>query len=184
MATVTINGKDYPVYADTDFADEYLGGDVRRAPLWEALDADTQKRSLVTATRVLAAMRWAGGVPDIDAPPLVVQQACALLAVDYGSTPAAAGASAGSNVKAVGAGSARVEFFGPTGARASALVSADVLGLLSGLLAPVDDALSSAALDGVAYGSSNCQRSRFDSSDYGRHGDLYGVVDPDERRLY
>lgn len=181
MATETINGKDYPVYADVAFADEYLGGDVRRAPLWEALDADTQKRALVTSTRVLWAMRWVDGPPDIDAPPEVVQQAAALLAVDYGTTPAAASTSAGSNVKAVGAGSARVEFFEPTGARATALVPYDVLALLQGLLL-ASDASSSPALDGTAYGSSDCQVSRFDRSDYGFYGDGNRAVEP--RELY
>lgn len=181
MATIIINGKDYPVYADADFADEYLGGDVRRAPLWEALDADTQKRGLVTATRVLWAMNWMGDPPDIDNPPEVVQQAASLLAVDYGTTPAAASTSTGSNVKAVGAGSARVEFFGPTGARSTALVPYDVLALLAGLLV-ASDAGSSPALDGTAYGSSDCQVSRFDRSDYGFYGDGNRAVEP--RELY
>lgn len=177
---VTINGYDYPVYADTDFADQYLAGDVSRWPEWDALEADDQARALVSATRLLQRQTWKAGAPPLDGPPEVVQQATALLAVDIALKPTLGdNGSTGSNVKAVGAGSARVEFFAPV--TGTALPSA-AFDLLRGLLGSAPGTMDDPALDATAYGSHNCQRSRFDSSDYGRLGDGYGVIDPDELR--
>lgn len=184
MPQVQINGNDYDVYADVDFADEYLAGDFSRSLTWEALDPDVRPKALVTATRLLQRLTWqAGAAPSTDEPVLeVVAQATALLAADIALKPALGdNASSGSNVKAVGAGSARVEFFAPV---VGAILPSAAFALLRGLLGTAPSDLDGIGLDNTAYGSSNGQRSRFDSSDYGRFGDGYGTVDPDERRLY
>lgn len=164
IATVTLNGVDYPVYADVAFADEYLAADVARAALWSALTADDKKRGLVTSTRLLQRQSWRAGVPSLDDPLLVVQQAASLLAADIAVKPALGdSASTGSNVKAVGAGSAKVEFFRPT---AGAVLPSAAYDLLRGLLGVGSDILDHPSLDGTAYGSDNCQISRFPPDSY------------------
>lgn len=183
MPQVQINGNNYDVYADVAFADEYLAGDMVRDATWSALDAGVKPKALVSATRLLLRLDWrAGQPPAYDDVPLEVQQATAMLAADIALKPTLGdNAASGSNIKAVGAGSARVEFFAPV---TGAVLPSAAFALLRGLLGTAPSDLDGVGLDNVAYGSSNCQRSRFDSSDYGRYGDSYGVVDPDERRLY
>jgi hypothetical protein len=160
IATVSVNGNDYQVYADLEFADEYLGGDVARADNWEALDEDPdQGRALVTATRLLQRQSWRDGVPSLDDPPLIVQQATALLAADISAKPALGDSgSTGSNVKSVGAGSAKVEFFRPTAGTPLPQAAYDLLG---DLLGPPTGAATDPSLDGTAYGSEFWRHSRF-----------------------
>lgn len=175
--TVTLNGNPYPVYADTDFADQYLAGDLSRWPVWDGLTTEVQGRALVSATRLLQRQSWKDGVPVMDGPPLVVQQAAALLAADIAQKPVLADdASTASNIKAVGAGSARVEFFAPVqGQRLPPAAFALLRGLLSS-----GQPVSDPALDNSAYGSNDYQNSRFDPTDYGRYPDNNRAVDRDE----
>jgi len=170
VATVEIAGNDYPAYADVDFADEYLAGDFSRASAWAALGADPKGTALVSATRLLQRQLWRAGAPATDDPPAVVAEAASLLAADIASKPGLVdGGSTGSNVKAVGAGSARVEFFRPT---AGTPLPAAAFDLLRGLLGPADGSGSdSVALDNTAYGSDAWQRSRFDPTDYALFGE-------------
>jgi hypothetical protein len=166
-ATVDIGAETYDVYADVDFADIYLAADVLRADFWASLTtAGDKERPLVSATRLLQRLQWKDGVPDITAPPEVVKAATALLAADIAALPKLGDSgSTSSNVKAVGAGSARVEFFRPV--EGSPLPSA-AFDLLRDLLGVGDS--SDPALDNTAYGSSGCYPSRFDPRDYEQIG--------------
>jgi hypothetical protein len=111
--TVTIGDNDYAVYADIDFADEYLGGDALRGPSWTLLDEDPDKgRALVTATRAFLRLPWADGLPSIETPPEIVQQAAAMYAADIAAKPKLGDdGQAATNIKRVRAGPAEVEFF-------------------------------------------------------------------------
>jgi hypothetical protein len=167
--TVDIGAETYDVYADVDFADIYLAADVLRSPIWDALTvAGDKEKALVTATRLLTRLQWKDGVPDITAPPAEVQQAAALLAADIAAQPKLGdSASSGSNVKSVGAGPARVEFFRPVEGNVLPSAAFDLLRDLLGLpLSTSDDP----SLDNVAFGSSGCYPSRFDPRDYDQIG--------------
>jgi hypothetical protein len=162
--TVDIGAETYDVYADVDFADLYLAADIQRSAAWAALDTDTKGKALVTATRLLMRLQWKDGVPDIDGPPAEVQQACALLAADIAAQPKLGDSgSTASNVKSVGAGSARVEFFRPTEGAPLPTAAFDLLRPLLGLPSTTTD---DPALDNTAYGSNGCYPSRFDPRDY------------------
>lgn len=61
MATVSIDAGDFPVYADIDTADVYLGAALH-AGSWDSLgnDDETKGRALVTATRLIDRQPWVG----------------------------------------------------------------------------------------------------------------------------
>ena len=165
MASVDIGPNTYSSFIDNDYADEYLAADVSRATTWAALAADDKGRAIVTATRLLLRQSWRDGPPSLDTPPDEVQQSTALLAADVIAKPSLGDSgSTSSNVKAVGAGSARVEFFSPI---AGTSLPPAAFALLRALLGPPGGTGSdSSVFDGSAYGSSNCQVSRFDPTDY------------------
>lgn len=176
MAMVTILGNDYPSFITVDEADEYLAADLARSDAWLAQDPDLRAKAVVSATRLLLRLQWLNGPPDVNAPPQPVKDATALLAADIAAKPALGdGASTGSNVKAVGAGSGRVEFFRPTEGYVLPIAA---FALLRGLLGGAQND-GGAALDNAAYGSHDCQRSRFDRTDYGLVGD--GTYNPEDR---
>lgn len=118
MAIVTIGSSTYDALADVAFADDFLAADAVRATAWMLRNSDAKGRGLVTATRILLspALGWCAGIPDIDAPPLLVQQVAAKLAAD-GLAKASVFTNPSSalpnGVKNAKAGSAQVEFFGP-----------------------------------------------------------------------
>jgi hypothetical protein len=169
MPSVTINTVDYPVYESVADADAYLAADFSRAAGWAALTGDDKPMALVSATRLLQRQSWRDGVPDTEAAPQAVADATALLAADIALKPALGDSgSTASNVKAVGAGSAKVEFFRPS---AGQVLPSAAYDLLRGLLGPLAGTEDDPALDGTAYGCSPCQRSRFDPTDYGLIGD-------------
>lgn len=65
---VTIGGSEYDVYADVPTADEYLEAE-SWATAWRAeTDEDQKARALVTATRTLDKLPWAGSKSDPDQP--------------------------------------------------------------------------------------------------------------------
>lgn len=119
MAIVTIGTTDYPSFETVDEADLYLGGDAGRATAWALRNADTKGRGLVTATRMLLALRWCGDPPTVDAPPQVVKDVTAMLAADGLTKPSIFSNPSGAipqGIKTAKAGSAQVEFFGPAAA--------------------------------------------------------------------
>lgn len=90
---------------------------------WRALQPDDQKRTLIAATRYLDAMAWdPDTAPDFTTRDAIAgtpigpfAQASYELAVLIADDPTVLQAQdQGTNVRAVGAGSARVEFFNPT----------------------------------------------------------------------
>jgi hypothetical protein len=167
LAQVSINGNQYDVYADVAFADRYLAADASRADAWQALTATGAKeRALVSATRLLQRQTWNAGVaPDVAMPVEIVQEAASLLAADIAAAPGIGDSgSTASNVKSVGAGPARVEFFAPTVGTPLPMAAFALL-LSAGLLGARPGAVDDPALDGSAYG---CwpQASRFDPTDY------------------
>jgi hypothetical protein len=176
MATVTIGGEDYDAYTDVDGADLYLAADVSRYATWAALAEDDKGRAIVSATRLLQRQSWRDGVPSTDDPVLEpVAQATSLLAVDIIAKPAVGDdGSTASNIKLVGgSGVPAVEFFRPLPGSPLPSAAYALLRDLLGASSSADDALFS----GTAYGSHNCQRSRFDPSDYGLWGDGHSPVD-------
>ncbi len=172
MAELDIAGNDYVSYAELDYADEYLAGDLLRADDWLARPEVTRKRALVSATRLLMRLQWRAGPPSLEETPQVVQDATCLLAADIAKKPAQGdSAQTGSNVKAVGAGSARVEFFRPTEGQ---VLPQAAFGLLRDLLGQ-DDALLGGVGEASAFGSCAGQRSRFDD---------FGIVGGDGETRY
>jgi hypothetical protein len=177
MPTVAINGVDYPSYIDVAYADEYLAADMSRAEAWAAVSADNKARAVITATRLLQRLIWKAGPPAVDTAADVVKEATALLAADIAAKPKLGDSgSTASNVKAVGAGSAKVEFFSPV---EGAVLPSAAFALLRGLLGQ-DDVLLGGIGDATAFGSEPYRRSRFDETDY---GSVYGTPNPDERLL-
>lgn len=126
---VTITGVSTPItiYGTFQGAKDYIAamfGDTYAA--WTALVGsgsavdDPKKQTLVAATRYLESWNWdpttAGSFAARDAIP-AFQQAVAELAVLVADDPSVLGArDAGSNIRGVGAGSSRVDFFAPTSA--------------------------------------------------------------------
>ena len=165
MPNIDLGGHQYPSYIDVDYADQYLAADLSRASAWDAVSADDKKRAVITSTRLLQRLQWKAGPPAVDTATDPVKEATALLAVDIIRKPATGDSAAtGSNVKAVGAGSARVEFFQP---KEGEVLPPAPLALLRGLLGQ-DDGVLGPFGDAVAFGSHDYQRSRFD--DFGLVG--------------
>lgn len=142
LFTVTISGVVNPIeiYGGTAAAVDYLGSSSSDgAVAWTALAADARSRALVDATRFIDRQSWQGaadgqggttlkwprtGVANADGtavdsttvPAALVQavfELAALIAVDASVQSAV---DSGSNISAVGAGTARVSYFRPTSA--------------------------------------------------------------------
>lgn len=112
---VTIATVDYDAFQTLEGADEYLAADIARAVAWAGYTDDDKGRGLVSATRMMLALPWCDTAPDPtvdqDSP---IPEVCAMLAADLIAKPALqADASGTSNIKSVGAGPAKVEFFAP-----------------------------------------------------------------------
>lgn len=115
MPSVDIGAESYDTFADVEFADAYLAGDVMRATLWALRNLDTKGRGLVSATRMLLALPWCEETPDPAAEAVpILQEVTSMLASDLLANPKLfADASGAKNIKSVKAGSAQVEFFSP-----------------------------------------------------------------------
>lgn len=115
MASVVILGNSYPSYESVTDADLFLAADVKRATAWAVRTTDQKGQGLAGATRLLMQISWCGGtVPDIDAPPLAVADATAMLAADGLLKPSLFSSPSGnSNIKVAKAGSVQVEYFRP-----------------------------------------------------------------------
>ena len=133
--TITIGANNYSAYIDQADADAFLAADASRYVAWAALSDDQKKINIVTASRRLDRLNWKGTLTDPTTPqplawprdsvgvsglddgetPQAVLDACAFLAGDLALDSSEADKlNQGKNIKAVGAGSARVEFFKPT----------------------------------------------------------------------
>lgn len=128
MATVTIGGNSYDVYADVAAADLYLAADIQYGTLWSNTTPDGKSAALVSATRYIDSKIWQGdktsgaqaldwprsGITDVSSVtvPQEVVDASILLAVMAVSDPTALSSSnTVNNVKVAKAGSASVENF-------------------------------------------------------------------------
>ena len=169
LTTLAIGGSTYTSYASEAEADAYLAVDPIRCDAWMAVPPSRRAGYLVAATRRLDLLQWAGkrvdaeqltewprtGATDagvaVDSAdvPQSVEDACILLAGSIAMDPAAAGAgTSGSNIRSVGAGSTKVEFFRRT--RGVSLQDETAFALVAGLLA---GAGSGASLYGGATGT-------------------------------
>lgn len=120
MGTVTIAGKSYTIYGQrssgVDSADQWLLGDSKWGPIWDAEEDDDKKnRALVSAYRVLEAESWAEGYASFalrDATADIVHASYELAAVIMGNPgiltqdPGAQG-----NIKMIDADGAKIEFW-------------------------------------------------------------------------
>lgn len=120
MAQIDINGTQHSSYASLAEANDYLGADLALGAVWIAREESVRNQSLVSATRYLRTFSWtAGEAPIFVDIPDNVRDATSILAALVATDPSILDGAAGeSNVKRVGAGSAQVEFFGPTRGRA------------------------------------------------------------------
>lgn len=140
LYTETITGgQAIEVYAGLAKVDAYLNSSSSKgAKAYRALPAggDDRKRLIIDATRFVDRHRWQGVAngadgttlafprdgltldgdvaADADQLALVEQAVCELVAVFAASSSAYSAADTSSNIKALGAGKARVEFWGPT----------------------------------------------------------------------
>jgi hypothetical protein len=131
MPTVTINAVDYDVYADVDAANEFLAADFG-ATLWRAeADEDQKARALVSSTRLLNRLNWAGDKTDVDQslawprtgfsdvdedtiPQGVVDASIVLAKLIHAGSSVDSSGDQASNIKRLKAGSVEQEFFSPT----------------------------------------------------------------------
>lgn len=158
MATVDIDGNDYAVYADVDFADIYLAGDALRASIWAQLDAVGKARALISATRLLQRLCWTDGVPATTDPVLeAIANATSLMAADIAGKPSLGDSGdTATNLKRAKAGPAEVEFFRNFDSTPLPTAAWQIL-LDTGLLCE-----SSGIFDGGPYISGSEYPSRFD----------------------
>ena len=161
METVTLTGgQQAQIYGTFAAAGDYVAtmfGATYTA--WLALQPDQQKQTLIAATRYLDAQAWnadtAGSFAVRDAIEAFPQAAyeLAVLVADDDSIIAAADQS--SNVRAVGAGSARVEFFNRTSTRdgSAPVLPATLMRLVGQYLAST---AATSAAGGYAVTGSDC----------------------------
>lgn len=115
MATVTISGNSYDVYASEAECVNWMTGRVGGST-WLSAASDLRKQSLVTATRWLQGLSgWVDGeAPAVADAPAAVKNACCELAYALVVDPSAQTADTGNNKKRLKAGSAEIEYFRPT----------------------------------------------------------------------
>lgn len=189
--TVTITGgSPIEVYGGLDACDAYLlASPSTGAAAYRALSAggDDRKRLLVGATRYIDARRWRGtrngadgtalsfprdGLVDEDGEEAsnayqldrVARAVFELVALAAEDSSTLAEADQGSNIKSMGAGSARLEFFSPTRTKdGTAKTLPTAVDLLIGQWLAGSTAAGSASIGGVATGT--CGDSHFDDCD-------------------
>lgn len=128
MATITINGTEYPVYADLAAADDYAQAGIHADGWLDDPDEDRRARALVTATRLLDRQRWRGertdptqelewprtgisGVPDDELPGDLVAGAIELAIALHAGSEVQDRTTTENDVKNLRAGSVSLEFF-------------------------------------------------------------------------
>lgn len=160
--TVTLTGgQEAQIYGAFAAAGDYVAtmfGDTYAA--WVALTADQQKQTLIAATRYLDAQAWnedADTFAERDAIAAFPQASYELAVMIADDASVIGAADSGTNIRAVGAGSARVEFFNPTSAaRGTATVLPPLLMRLVGAYLAANGASASGG-----YASSGCSAPAF-----------------------
>ncbi len=201
LYTVTLTGGSVPyeVYGGITACDDYILGLVGAgadAYLALAVGSDGRDRLLVQATRFIDRQRWLGirngfdgttlafprdDLIDLDGTDasnaeqlaLVSQAAFEMVAVIAEDNAAAASQDTGSNIKRMKAGSAELEFWGPTSARAGTATKLPtaVHELIGHWLYGGVTAGTGAAVGGVATGT--CGNSYFDNCDGYKRGGAF-----------
>ena len=169
MADIQISGTTFQAYSSIAEADAYLVADAGLGAAWIARDANEKNVALVSATRYLQALKWtAGEAPAFTDIPEQVRDVNSILAAMVASDPSLLnGASEGSNIRRVQAGSAQVEFFGPTSSRPLPLRLSRLLGALlrSG-------GSSGSGRIGIPFDASDGADRSTDSEEFGLSGSL------------
>lgn len=115
---IDLGGNSYPSYATTEEADAYLAASISAAA-WRAADADTKKRALISATRLLNRLGWREGVVPADEQ-AVADATCELASAMVGGYDPENQATTESNIARQKAGSVEIEYRrteGPAGFR-------------------------------------------------------------------
>lgn len=194
LFTVSLTGVSTPVevYGGTTACDDYvlaLIGDNSDAYL--AASANNRKRMLVSATRYIDRQRWVGEanaldsttlkwprddiededgvvVSDADQLVLVNQAVFELVALLAGDPDVQAALDSGSNVKSMGAGSAKLEFFSPSSAaRGTASKLPTVVDEILGRWLSQNTSTTATIIGGISSGTDG-EPSFDDCSDYER----------------
>jgi hypothetical protein len=189
--TVTLaGGTPTEIYAGDTFIDKYVNEKIGAgAKKYRALPAngDDRKRLMIEATRLIDALAWQGApsfagsttlqyprtgltnsdgttVSDADQLALVAKVVGELVALAAADPDVVAAADAGSNLRGLGAGSARVDFFRPTSFQDgnATLLPVPVQRLIGKWLAIASASVSAAAAP-VSTGTNSC--SDFDACD-------------------
>jgi hypothetical protein len=132
MVDVTVGSETYTGnFANQATADLYLNASAQYAAPWAALTEDAKGRALISSTRRFERENWIGDVLPLAEQDVI--DASIILAAQIAANPSTAtGGGTGSNIKAAGAGSARVEFFRES---ANAPFTEDVAALIAPFLA-------------------------------------------------
>lgn len=122
---ITVTGSSTPVtiYGTFAGANDYINDQYGpQYTAWLAMTPDDQKRTMITAVRFLESFAWntttAADFATRDAIEAFAEAEYELAVLVKANPKLTGNADQGSNVRAVGAGSARVEFFNPTSAAA------------------------------------------------------------------
>ncbi len=179
MGTVEIGGTTFQVYGDRAEADTYFTARIG-AEIWTSSSGGIKDKGLVSATRDLDRNNWINQKTVLSQPlefprlnltdkdgndvldnvvPLLMEEACyelALLILTDAAVQSSTGT--GSNIKAVGAGSAKVEFFRPTAGTQLPSIVQELVGLW---LEGINQAGVGNFASGTDGESSFCDRDRF-----------------------
>lgn len=142
-----------------------LLGDWIHTSAWAAVPSPTKDKALITAFRDIELLNLidpdTGSAIDASAAPVAIKSAQAELAFTYSQDADAASSatSDGTNIRSVGAGSAKVAFFAPKdGTRFTARV-------MNWLKPYIAASASAAGTTAASYVSGACDASSFDSGD-------------------
>ena len=165
MATVTISGTDYTVYADVATADAYLQAERQFSTSWAAATDDQKAASLVSATRYIDRQTWQSAydtVAERQASQAFIDATCILAALVNLDTEALSASNTFNDKKRVKAGSVEVEYMRLPSSSAT-LMPTVVHALIGGYLA------SSQTYTSV-YATGNTSTSSVSNDDFGLSG--------------
>jgi hypothetical protein len=162
MGQVTISGNNYDIYGTSAGADIYIAGKITDLD-WSGLPATKRAQALVSGTRLIRDYLKLKGfdLDPADAVDAKIEEANYELAFLLAFDPSVAEQStAETNIKALGAGSARVEYFRPVaGGRFPSIVQ----NLLASWLA---DQISTESSLTAGYNGSACNESSLSPCDW------------------
>lgn len=161
VSTLVVGTNTYQSQADANA----LLADLIHTTAWSTVFSDTKNRALITAFKDIELLSLidpdTGAAIDASAAPAPIKQAQAELAFIYSQDPETASqvAADATNVKSVGAGSARVAFFAP---KDGTKFASRVMDLLKPY---IQAAASAAGSTAASYVTGACNASSFDAND-------------------